>query len=397
MGGICLVLAGIQAVTGLLLLFSYSPEISRAYPSILVIQHQAMFGKLFRNLHHWGANFLIIVVFCHMLRVFFTGAYGGVRKANWWIGLGLFICIITANFTGYLLPFDQLSYWAITISTAMCDYVPLAGVQIKELILGGPEICQATLSGFYAVHIALVPVSLTILLVFHFWKIRKAGGVIPPCRPEGPRSCETNGNINKVPALPHLVTREVSMTLVATALVFVFSVLFDAPLAGNANAGMSPNPASPPWYFAGLQELLRHFHPTAAVFIIPLFFCLGLVLLPLVKKEAPLDGTWFISATGRKTGLVSALWALILVPGLIISKAFLFRPFGLVYSTSGPVVSGLVPFVLIAAVVLMLMAYVVKIKGASRNETIQAVSIFFIVSFIILTVAGVWFHGSPPA
>jgi len=384
-----LVLVFLQAISGLLLLFQYSPEMSKAYDSIRVIQNQVIFGKLIRNLHHWGANFLIIIVFLHMLRVFFTGAYGGLRNVNWWIGLGLFLCVVISNFTGYLLPFDQLSYWAITISIGMFDYIPLVGPHIREMIIGGPDVNQSTLSNFYAAHIALIPILLTILLPFHFWRVRKAGGVVLPFKTDK----NSEGRTNKVPTDPFLITREVSAALLITALLLLVSVLFNAPLTGSANTGMSPNPAKAPWYFSGLQELLQHFHPTFAVFVIPLFLSVLIVLLPYIKQSHDTDGIWFISAKGRKTGLISAVCALILVPFIIIISENIFQP-SLVFPGFPLIITdGLIPFLCLLAFIAGLYVYVNKYQTASRTETVQAVSIFILVSFVVLTIVGYWFRG----
>ncbi|MCB0753705.1 MAG: cytochrome b N-terminal domain-containing protein, partial [Ignavibacteriae bacterium] len=127
LGGMAVVLICIQFITGLLLRFSYEPFPGRAYDSILHLQNNILFGQLIRNLHHWSAVFLIIIVLLHLLRVFFTGAFHDKRQFNWVLGVILFLIIIFSNFTGYLLPWNQLSYWAITVSTSMLEYIPFIG------------------------------------------------------------------------------------------------------------------------------------------------------------------------------------------------------------------------------------------------------------------------------
>ncbi len=117
----------IQVFTGLLLKFHYEPSPENAYNSILNLQEGLLFGKMLRNLHHWSAIALLWVVFLHMLRVLFTGAYRKPRHANWIFGLALLILVVLSNFTGYLLPWDQLSFWAVTISTSLLAYIPLIG------------------------------------------------------------------------------------------------------------------------------------------------------------------------------------------------------------------------------------------------------------------------------
>jgi len=389
LGGIALVLVLMQVITGFLLLFVYSSEMSKAYDSILIIQNDVVFGKLIRNLHHWGANFLIIIIFLHMLRIFFTGAYGGKRKINWWVGLGLFLCIIISNFTGYLLPFDQLSYWAITICIGMFDYIPYLGSHIREILIGGNDINQTTLSNFYATHIALVPIALMILLPFHFWRVRKAGGVVVPA--------SLNENVSddskRLPSVPNLVTREITTALVVIAGLFVFSVLFDAPLAGNANPGMSPNPTKAPWYFSGLQELLQHFHPTFAVFVIPLFFAAWLTGIPYMKDKNDPGGSWFISKKGRKIGFMSGVAALIIIPMLIVLNETVLNNASFFSKLPLTITDGFMPFVLILVFISGLYAWFIKYFAASRDEGVQAVCVFLVIAFVVLTIAGIWFRG----
>ena len=127
LGGIAVVLFVLLAVTGSLLLFAYEPSPERAYGSVREIIDQAPFGAFVRNIHHWAANGFLLVAFLHLLRVFFTGALHPPRRANWIVGLVLLLLVVAANFTGYLLPWDQLAYWAVTIATGMLEYVPLVG------------------------------------------------------------------------------------------------------------------------------------------------------------------------------------------------------------------------------------------------------------------------------
>lgn len=158
------VLVTVPIGTGLLLKFLYLPFPEKAYESILYLQNAVLFGQFIRNIHHWSANLLLVVVFLHLIRVFLTGAFHPPRQFNWVIGLGLFFAVLLSNFTGYLLPWDQLSFWAVTISVGMLEYIPLAGLWLQELIQGGTDVGPATLSNFYAIHTALLPV----LLIFFY-------------------------------------------------------------------------------------------------------------------------------------------------------------------------------------------------------------------------------------
>ncbi|NIM49476.1 MAG: DUF4405 domain-containing protein, partial [Gemmatimonadales bacterium] len=159
LGGMSLVLVLLLISTGVLMMFGYEPSPEGAYASVLGLERDVLFGRLVRSVHHWSANFLIAVVVLHLLRVYFTGAYHPPRQFNWVLGLGLLLCVLASNFTGYLLPWDQLSYWAVTISTGMIGYVPLAGEWLQRVVRGGPEIGRATLITFYTLHTTIVPVT----------------------------------------------------------------------------------------------------------------------------------------------------------------------------------------------------------------------------------------------
>ena len=195
-----------------------------------------------------------------MLRVFFTGAYRKPRHATWIFGIFLLILVVLSNFTGYLLPWDQLSYWAVTVCTSLLQYIPLIGNPLKEALLGGNEVGSVTLSNFFNLHTGIIPLLIIILMGYHFWRIRKAGGVIVP---------ESSKDYPMVDTQPNLVSREFVVALVLLAFLLAISVFFDAPLRERANPAFSPNPAKAPWYFMGLQELLIHFHPFFAVVVFP--------------------------------------------------------------------------------------------------------------------------------
>ena len=186
LGGISTLLAMILAITGVLLMFRYDASIDRAYTSIQAMETEVLFGSLIRALHHWSANLLIITAFLHMLRVFFSGGFKQGRSANWMVGIALLLLVIAFNFTGYLLPWDQLAYWAITVGTSLLDYVPVMGSAVSGFLLAGPEVGQGALRNFYAIHVAVLPALLVILMSYHFWKVRKDGGIsqpiVPTCR-----------------------------------------------------------------------------------------------------------------------------------------------------------------------------------------------------------------------
>jgi quinol-cytochrome oxidoreductase complex cytochrome b subunit len=165
------------ALTGVLLMFYYSPAVEHAYSDVVRLQTQIPFGQLLRNMHRWGAHLMVIIVVLHMARVFYTGAYKPPREFNWVIGVLLLLLTLGASFTGYLLPWDQLAYWAITVGTSVASYAPFLGGQIRQLLLGGPEIGQQALIRFYTLHIIVIPGLITLLTSIHLWRVRKDGGL----------------------------------------------------------------------------------------------------------------------------------------------------------------------------------------------------------------------------
>jgi quinol-cytochrome oxidoreductase complex cytochrome b subunit len=390
LGGASLVLILLSLGTGVLLKFAYLPFPGRAYESVLSIQNDIAFGRLVRNVHHWSANALLLTVFLHFLRVFFTGAFRRPRQFNWVIGLALFLTVVMSNFTGYFLPWDQLSFWAITISTGMLEYVPWIGPWLRKLIQGGPEFGPATLSNFYAIHTAVLPAALLAILPFHFWRIRRAGGLVIPRRPD---EDERSAGAVSVASIPHLVMREAVAALVVIACLLVMSALFDAPLGEPANPGLSPNPTKAPWYFLGVQELLLHFHPLFSLFVIPILLTAGLVALPYLDDRPGPAGVWFVSFKARRMAALAAGAA-----GVGTSLAVLaderfgggaFWLAGLPSVVSG----GLIPFGFVLAGIVGLFGLLKWKYRPDRGESVQTIFVVVVTAFIVLTLIGIFFRG----
>jgi quinol-cytochrome oxidoreductase complex cytochrome b subunit len=177
LGIISTILFGVLVWTGLLLMFYYIPSVERAYPAMKEIQFQVPLGQFTRNMHRWSAHAMVLIVILHMARVFFTGAYKPPREFNWVVGVILLIFTLGASFTGYLLPWDQLAYWAITVGTNIAGYAPVIGSAVHDLLLGGKEVGQDALIRFYTLHIALLPLLMALLISLHIWRVRKDGGL----------------------------------------------------------------------------------------------------------------------------------------------------------------------------------------------------------------------------
>jgi quinol-cytochrome oxidoreductase complex cytochrome b subunit len=164
LGGLSFFLFLVLTITGVYLMFFYVPSSVLAYT----------------NIHRWGAHLMVFFVFLHMMRVFYHGAYKPPREFNWVVGVVLLFLTIMLSFSGYLLPWDQIAYWAITIGTNMGGYAPLISTPFNRLLLGGLEVGQNTLLRFYVLHIMFFPLVAAIFLAVHFWRIRKDGGISGP-------------------------------------------------------------------------------------------------------------------------------------------------------------------------------------------------------------------------
>lgn len=291
LGTLALGLFLVAALTGLVLTFLYVPSVERAYASVKDIEYATAYGAWIRGTHRAAAEGMVVVVVLHLIRVFLTGAYkkegapGASRPLNWFVGIALLGCTLGLSFTGYLLPWDQLAYWAITVGTRIAASVPVVGEAARSLLLGGSAVGQPTLVRFYALHVVLLPAATIALVAWHMWRIRKDGGLaatdrvvddaVAKARAGTPAAektyallgATTGGTVASVspaallvpvttPSVPHLVRRIVVALMGALFLAGAWGLLFHAPLERPADPGLTPNPAKAPWYFLWLQELV---------------------------------------------------------------------------------------------------------------------------------------------
>jgi quinol-cytochrome oxidoreductase complex cytochrome b subunit len=296
--------------TGLALMLYYVPHPAAAYRSMKDLEHAVTFGMFLRNSHRWAAHGMVAVVFLHMCRVFFTGAYKPPREFNWVVGVLLLLLTLALSFTGYLLPWDQLAYWAITVGTAIVAYFPLLGPPVRYLLLGGHEIGQAALLRFYVLHCLILPLATAALVALHFWRVRKDGGLSSPA----------HASQRRVTAWPHLVFRELVVLVAVLAAVNLAALLFDAPLEAVADATRTPNPAKAPWYFLGLQELV-HYGAIFGGVVVPTALVVALLVLPYVDPHPRGVGVWFARERRVANG-VFAVVALALVVVTVIGTFF---------------------------------------------------------------------------
>lgn len=389
LGGMAVVLVTLQLFTGILLKFAYEPFPVQAYDSLIRLQTGFPFGQFIRNIHFWSANFLVGVLFLHGLRVFFTGAFRPPRRINWIVGLSLFVLVLAANLTGYLLPWDQLAYWATTICLGMLEYIPGIGNRLQQWVMGGPQLGPASLRNFFALHTAVLPVVIVALMTYHFWKIRKAGGLVVPRSPEEildekPATVSSN---------PNLLLREAAIALAAIAFVLTLALLFDAPFGPPANPGLSPNPTKAPWYFAGVQEMLVHFHPTFALLIVLALALGAFFLLPYLGVEEASAGVWFASNVGRQTSAAAAIAAGLITPIAVILDEFVVDLAGWMPGWPQVISNGLIPTALFIGLLAGVYIAIKRVFRAPRLETVQALVIFLVVMFVMLTIICAIFRG----
>jgi hypothetical protein len=223
-----------------------------------------------------------------------------------------------------------------------------------------------------------------ILAVYHFWRVRKAGGVFYPEIPE---------RNEMVPSMPNLVYREFIVALVLIASLFTFSALFNAPLLEKANPAYSMNPTKAPWYFAGVQELLMHFHPFFAAFIIPVCVVVFLAWIPLIRFKEPLNGHWFISEKGKRSARTATLFAVLVTLSGILFNEYIVNFEILMHGIPAVISNGIIPLLIL----LLFMAgyYLLYLKKTrlSKAELVQAFFVFIVVVFIVLTITGIFFRG----
>lgn len=422
----------ITLVTGVLLMFYYKPYPDAAYDSIKDIHFVVPTGRFIRNIHRWAANVMVVTVILHMARAFYTGAYRKPREFNWLIGMGLFVTTLGLSFTGYLLPWDQLAYWAITIGAniaqspreitdalGITEWFDPGGFQ-RLLLLGSDTVGAEALIRFYLLHVMLLPLVLTALMAVHFWRIRKDGGIVRPedadqrlaKRKEavypvfteapaktyqlaaivrGKTSAVGRGPENTVPSMPHLFYAELAVLMLTAAICLALSLVSDAPLKELANPAVPENPAKAPWYFLGLQEMVA-FSAFMGGIGIPSIVIIGLGLIPFLDREESGTGEWFGGPGGWP--LVKQATAFGLGTAILI-EAFVIR-FGWIREWF-PGVSQLIVTLINPGTVLTLIygLYSVWLVRRYNSTRAGALGLFtvFLCGFLVLTIIGVYFRG----
>ena len=422
----------ITLITGVLLMFYYKPYPDAAYQSIKDIHFVVPTGRFMRNIHRWAANVMVITVMLHMARAFYTAAYRKPREFNWLMGMGLLALTLGLSFTGYLLPWDQLAYWAITIGAniaqsprevtdaiGVTEIFDPGGMQ-RFLLLGSETVGAEALIRFYLLHVMILPLALVMLLSVHFWRIRKDGGLVRPADADkrlGPPEGATypvftqepaktysiaaivqgrtpavgKGPENTVPSMPHLFYAELGVFMLTTFVCLALAMFFDAPLKELANPNVPENPAKAPWYFLGLQELVS-FSAFLGGIGIPAIVLAGLGLIPYLDREENGTGEWF-GGTGGKAVVLQAL--LVGFGASIGIEAFAIR-FGWIREWYLPVPQLVVTLINPGTVLTAVYAaYSVWLVKRYRSTRAGALGLFtcFLCGFLVLTIIGTYFRG----
>lgn len=251
-GGLTLFFFAIQVVSGILLLLYYRPTSEAAFESVQFIVTRVPFGWLVRSVHSWSANLMVLSAFCHMFSVALLKAYARPRELTWWTGCLLLALAMGFGFSGYLLPWNELAFFATRVGTDMVSKVPLAGDWLARFLRGGDDVSGATLTRFFGFHVAVMPLLMTLLIAAHLALIQRQGIHVPRAFK---KESESRGGM---PFIPNFVLRELVVWLVGLALLCVLAAFFPWELGVKADPFASaPAGITPEWYFLFMFETLK--------------------------------------------------------------------------------------------------------------------------------------------
>ncbi len=387
LGGLSAACFALLTITGVLLMVFYRPAVPQAYDDMKDLQFVVSLGLFMRNLHRFAAHAMVALVFLHMVITFYRGAYRAPREFNWALGVFLFVVTIFLSYTGYLLPWDQLAFWAVTVGTKMAAAAPLVGERLHFLLLGGTQIGENALLRFYVLHCVALPLVAFVGIGVHVWRLRKDGGIyLGPAEQtplvEKPSGRGTSHAEEMVSTWPHLLARELVAFLAITLVLVLVSIAFDAPLEAIANPNLTPNPAKAPWYFLGLQELLHYYSPFVSGVLLPGLVILALAAIPYFDLNLVRSRLW--AGRNRKRRLVR-LWGVLGVTSVVLAVG-----------GAHPVWPLIIPLLLVGAV---MSAGAIPRRRVGLSRWLAARSLpfwiftWFVIVSVVLTVIGVYFRG----
>jgi len=293
----------LETITGIILMIYYIPSVDQAYNTMLQIMGDVPLGNLMRNLHRLGGHFMVGVVFLHMIRTYITGSYKAPRQFAWITGVALLLATLVLSFSGYLLPWDQLAYWAVTIGSSMADSAPLIGNATNLIVRGAPDIGQGTLIRFYLLHVLLLPLVAIIVISMHYYAVRKQ-----EISPFYEMFENKSPSKRKIPFLPDQVFFELAVIAMLTfAFIVVNQYFWNAKLEGHANPLVTPQHTKAPWYFLWLQGLLKMGDKFGFGVAFPTLIFGTMFLLPYLDRNPSRR------FKDRKIALVAGITALVLL------------------------------------------------------------------------------------
>jgi len=273
----------VELITGLVLMVYYAPAPERAYGDMLNLLSNVTFGKFFRDLHRLGAELMVAIVVLHMGRVYFTGAYKKPREFTWLTGAILLLITLFLSFSGYLLPWDQLAYWAVTIGTSMAEAAPLFGNEANLLLRGAQDISAGGLLRFYLLHVFFLPLLAILFISIHYYKVSREHSISLPAPIEekiAPPE-KIKAATRRIDLIPDLLTSELMWAAIGTAVMVVaVAFWFEAPLEHHANPLKTPLHTVAPWYFWWIQGMLKLGDKTLMGVILPAVIFLLVCLVP---------------------------------------------------------------------------------------------------------------------
>jgi quinol-cytochrome oxidoreductase complex cytochrome b subunit len=417
----------ILAVTGIALMIYYEPSTTGAYESVKNITFVVPGGRLIRNVHRWAAYVMVVTVFLHMIRVFFTNSYKKPREFNWVLGVILFVLTLGLSFTGYCLPWDQLAYWAITIGANIAGspvevtdalgvtHMMDVGAMQKELMLGSKFVGGPALLRFYWAHCILLPIAMLVLILAHVWRVRKDGGLSRPsditdedlkgtpseelaeeafseksrksyglmCVVRKKTAAVDRGPERTVMSWPHLFNAEMLIFAVLLVVLLILGLLVDAPLKELANPSVPENPAKAPWYFLAMQEIISY-SAFCGGMVMPGLTVLFLMGIPYLDREEGDCGRWFIGEGVKRTTIKTSIVSTIAVIGMLaftVSFGWLRNWFPDINQIWITMVNP--GTVLMTIFVLLTFGAVAKTRSTRIGVTVLFT--YFLVSFVILT------------
>jgi cytochrome b6 len=253
LGGMTLFLFAVQVASGILLLFYYRPSAEEAYESVQFLMAEVEFGWLIRSIHAWSANLMIFALFVHLFSVLLLKAYRPPREVTWFSGVALLAIALGFGFTGYLLPWNELAYFATKVGTEITGAIPLLGRFLVRLLRGGDEVTGATLTRFYGIHVAVLPALVTLILGLHLYLVQKHGMSVPP-------AVERRGGTARfMPFVPNFLLRDIVGWLSALAILAALAAFLPAELGRKADP-FAPAPVGikPEWYFMFMFQTLKY-------------------------------------------------------------------------------------------------------------------------------------------